>query len=170
MTACNAHQSSVAVCDAAGCSASVPVNTMLCISAKPCVTSVHSLPSPARKRYPEALECLLAALTAPSMVTNAIAVAAFKKWTLVNLIHNGKLPPLPRWTPVAVSRAVKLEGGPYQVVKRLFARFYRDLLCDSVDVLLTTRCMLHLCTVSVHKCCRRSAATTSHLLMSLCMC
>lgn len=31
-------------------------------------------PLPARKRYPEALECLLAALTAPSMVTNAIAV------------------------------------------------------------------------------------------------
>jgi hypothetical protein len=72
--------------------------------------------APARKRYPEALECLLAALTAPSMVTNAIAVAAFKKWTLINLIHNGKLPPLPRWTPVAVSRAVKLEGGPYQVI------------------------------------------------------
>ena len=74
------------------------------------------MPSAARKRYPEALECLLAALTAPSMVTNAIVVAAFKKWTLVNLIHNGKLPALPRWTPVAVSRAVKLEGGPYQVM------------------------------------------------------
>ena len=73
------------------------------------------MPLAARKRYPEALECLLVALTAPSMVTNAIVVAAFKKWTLVNLIHNGKLPALPRWTPVAVSRAVKLEGGPYQV-------------------------------------------------------
>lgn len=69
----------------------------------------------ARKRYPEALECLLAALTAPSMVTNAIAVAAYKKWALVNLIYVGKLPALPRWAPVAVSRAVKLEGGPYQV-------------------------------------------------------
>lgn len=42
-------------------------------------------------------------------------VAAYKKWALVHLIHNGKLPALPRWTPVAVSRAVKLEGGPYQV-------------------------------------------------------
>lgn len=76
---------------------------------------LFALCAAARKRYPEALECLLAALTAPSMVSNAITVAAYKKWALVNLIHNGKLPGLPRWAPVAVSRAVKLEGGPYQV-------------------------------------------------------
>ncbi len=77
--------------------------------------TLSALCAAARKRYPEALECLLAALTAPSMVSNAITVAAYKKWALVNLIHNGKLPGLPRWAPVAVSRAVKLEGGPYQV-------------------------------------------------------
>lgn len=43
-----------------------------------------------RKQYPEALQLLLQALTAPTMVVNAITVAAFKKYTLVSLIHSGE--------------------------------------------------------------------------------
>lgn len=69
----------------------------------------------ARKRYAEAAEMLLAALTAPSMVTNAIVVAAWKKWALLGLLREGAVPQLPKWTSPAVSRTAKQEGGAYQV-------------------------------------------------------
>ena len=49
------------------------------------------LPCPAgRKVYSRALELLLQALTAPTLVANAITVNCFKKYVLVSLIHSGE--------------------------------------------------------------------------------
>ena len=43
-----------------------------------------------RKQYGPALERLLAVLTAPSMVVNAITLTAYKKYVLVSLIQHGQ--------------------------------------------------------------------------------
>lgn len=43
-----------------------------------------------RKRYSEALQLLLQALTAPTMVVNAITMTCYKLYVLVSLIHTGK--------------------------------------------------------------------------------
>jgi COP9 signalosome complex subunit 3 len=44
-----------------------------------------------RKQYGSALERLLAVLTAPSMVVNAITLTAYKKYVLVSLIQHGQV-------------------------------------------------------------------------------
>jgi COP9 signalosome complex subunit 3 len=46
----------------------------------------------ARRKYAAALELFLLALAAPTYVVNAIAVAAYKKYVLVSLIHYGAGP------------------------------------------------------------------------------
>ena len=43
-----------------------------------------------RRRYRAALGRLQAVLTAPTMVVNAITLAAYKKWLLLSLICHGK--------------------------------------------------------------------------------
>lgn len=56
-----------------------------------------------RRRYAHALELLLTAVTAPTMVLNAITVACLKKFMLVSLIHAGSVPQLPKYTaPIVV--------------------------------------------------------------------
>ncbi len=60
---------------------------------------------------------LLAALTAPSMVSNAIVASAWKKWALLGLLRGGAVQQLPKWTPPSVSRAAKQEGSAYQVAR-----------------------------------------------------
>eukprot|EP00887_Chlorella_sp_A99_P005974 scaffold27.g5974.t1 len=83
-----------------------------------------------RRRYPHALQLLLTAITAPTMVLSAISVAALKKWVLVSLLQTGEgpnagaastpqVPALPKWTPGVVTRALKSECGPYQELARL---------------------------------------------------
>ena len=63
-----------------------------------------ALPSVAcRRRYPRALELLLTALTAPTMVLNAITVACLKKFMLLSLMHAGSVPPLPKHTAPIVT-------------------------------------------------------------------
>ena len=42
-----------------------------------------------RRRYARAMELLGTAITAPTMVLNAITVACLKKYLLLGLIHNG---------------------------------------------------------------------------------
>lgn len=48
----------------------------------------------ARRKYAAALELFLLAITAPTYVASAIAVAAWKKYVVVSLIHNGVNPRL----------------------------------------------------------------------------
>jgi COP9 signalosome complex subunit 3 len=51
-----------------------------------------------RRRYARALELLLTAVTAPTMVLNAITVACLKKYMLVSLLQSGAVPALPKHT------------------------------------------------------------------------
>ena len=110
-----------------------------------------------RKHYREALQLLLQALTAPTMVVNAITVAAYKKFVLVHLIHSGEArlhhintlscrqlastrkstgtcvqaagsqPQLPKYTSSAVNRAAKTECWAYQEVAQAYSKSNADL-------------------------------------------
>lgn len=46
----------------------------------------------ARRKYAPALELFLLAITAPTHILSAIAVAAWKKFVVVSLIHDGGNP------------------------------------------------------------------------------
>jgi hypothetical protein len=83
-----------------------------------------------RRRYAAALEQFLQALTAPSMVVNAITVAAYKKYVLVSLLHAGELTPLPKHAPSVNIRNMKQEAASYQVTKF----FWCVVLCARVLV------------------------------------
>ena len=43
-----------------------------------------------RRKYSQALQALIQGLTVPSYAVNAIAIATYKKYALVSLIHNGE--------------------------------------------------------------------------------
>ncbi|KAL4423543.1 hypothetical protein ABPG77_006566 [Micractinium sp. CCAP 211/92] len=64
-----------------------------------------------RRRYAHALDLLLTAITAPTMVLNAITLACLKKFMLVSLVHAGAVPQLPKYTAPIVTRAAKNECG-----------------------------------------------------------
>lgn len=72
-----------------------------------------------RRRYARALDLLLAGITAPTLVVNAITVAALKKYVLVSLLHAGEAPPLPKHAAPAVHRALKAEAGAYLDLAKL---------------------------------------------------
>ena len=57
----------------------------------------------ARRQYSRALDLLLQALTAPTMVVNAITMAAYKKYVLVSLIHKGSQKTVPPSPPLAAT-------------------------------------------------------------------
>ncbi|CAK0785025.1 hypothetical protein CVIRNUC_008230 [Coccomyxa viridis] len=65
------------------------------------------------KEHAKALAMFLFALTAPTMVVNAITMAAFRKHALVSLIHTGAHQQLPKFAPSSVTRAAKSECAPY---------------------------------------------------------
>ena len=59
------------------------------------------------KQYPRAAEVLLRAVTAPFIVLNGIAIAAYKKFVLVSLIASGAVPSLPKYTSSVIQRHLK---------------------------------------------------------------
>lgn len=63
-------------------------------------TCAHPVP---RRRYARALELLLTALTAPTLVLNAITVACLKKYLVLSLVHAGAVAPLPKHTAPLIS-------------------------------------------------------------------
>lgn len=56
-----------------------------------------------RRRHPRALQLLLAALTAPTLLLSAITVACLKKFMLLSLVGSGAVPPLPKHTAALVT-------------------------------------------------------------------
>lgn len=52
--------------------------------------ALHAARAAGRKQLGRALELFLQALTAPTFVASAITAAAYKKYALVSLIHNGE--------------------------------------------------------------------------------
>jgi len=81
-----------------------------------------------RKVYSRALELLLQALTAPTLVANAITVNCFKKYVLVSLIHSGHLPSLPKFTPTKVRAWSEVEAKAYQDLASAYATHNMDRL------------------------------------------
>lgn len=69
----------------------------------------------ARKRYSEAADLLLSAMTSPAAALSAIVMAAWKKWVLLGLLTRGSIQPLPKWASQPLLRANRSEG-PYQEV------------------------------------------------------
>ena len=92
---CCTDTGSVKQCNTLPC-AYAPFCFAVC-SSTPCVVAggpslcdVCLLPHfPCRRRYSRALQLLLTAITAPTMVVNAITVACLKKYVLISLLHTG---------------------------------------------------------------------------------
>jgi len=80
-----------------------------------------------RKRYSDALQLLLQALTAPTMVVNAITMTCYKLYVLVSLIYTGSVPSLPKFTPNVVSRIVKNDFGPYHDLSAAYSGSQGDV-------------------------------------------
>lgn len=80
-----------------------------------------------RKKYSQALQLLLQALTAPTMVVNAITMTCYKLYVLVSLIHTGAVPSLPKFTSNTVSRTVKNDFGAYHDLTAAYTGSQSDL-------------------------------------------
>jgi len=65
------------------------------------------------RRYDEAANLLLHAITAPASAVSAVVVAAFKTFTMTSLIGGGVVPSFPRFTPPVVQRNLKALCVPY---------------------------------------------------------
>lgn len=85
------------------CFPTCPLSLVLAPTAINHPPPAHTPAHTRRRRYPRALELLLTALTAPTMVLNAITVACLKKFMLLSLVHSGAVPPLPKHTAPLVT-------------------------------------------------------------------
>ena len=66
-----------------------------------------------KRRYQDAMELFLTAISIPSYVVNAITIAAAKKLILTAILHLGYVPALPKETPQPVNRAIKSQLSVY---------------------------------------------------------
>ncbi|KAG0331964.1 COP9 signalosome complex subunit 3 [Podila horticola] len=66
-----------------------------------------------QKNFERAVEFFRLAVSAPAEVASAIQIEAYKKMVLTNLLQNGRLPVLPKYTASNVQRAVKSHCQPY---------------------------------------------------------
>lgn len=85
------------------------------------------------KRYGKALERLHNVITAPMTSLNAIAVEAYKKYILVSLIHNGQVPPFPKYTSSSAQRNLKNYTQPYVELANAYATGKRSELETSIQ-------------------------------------
>lgn len=74
-----------------------------------------------RRRYSQAIDLYLTAVTVPTGVVNAITIASLKKLYLVSLLHTGEAPVLPKHTSPPVTRAVKGECAAYAELAKVAA-------------------------------------------------
>ena len=65
------------------------------------------------RRYADAADMFLHAISAPAVVMNAIVVAVYKKFILTSLIAVGSLPSFPRYTAAVVQRHLKSSCTKY---------------------------------------------------------
>ncbi|KAJ9524668.1 hypothetical protein QJQ45_024253 [Haematococcus lacustris] len=66
-----------------------------------------------RKEWGQALTLLMLSLGAPAAVSNAIVLAAYKKYVLATLIHKGTAPTLPKYVSQVVRSMTDTEARPY---------------------------------------------------------
>lgn len=65
------------------------------------------------QQHARALDSLALVITAPSQVTSAIQIEAYKKFVLISLKEHGKIRALPKYLANCVARAVKAKATPY---------------------------------------------------------
>lgn len=70
------------------------------------------------KNYLEAIRAFSIVLSAPAEAPSAIALAAYKKYVLVSLIHAGKVVAVPKYISGFVIRALDSLSSPYQELAR----------------------------------------------------
>ncbi|RLN95533.1 hypothetical protein BBJ28_00007484 [Nothophytophthora sp. Chile5] len=73
------------------------------------------------KRYQEALDLFLLAITAPAVSLSAFVIEAYKKLVLVTLIQRGETVLLPKYTPFVVLRHVENHCTAYVDLANAFA-------------------------------------------------
>ena len=72
------------------------------------------------KKFQEAIEFFVLAVTAPALSLSAFVVESYKKLVLASLILHGQSPSLSKYTPFAVSRHLEIHCGPYNELARAF--------------------------------------------------
>jgi COP9 signalosome complex subunit 3 len=72
------------------------------------------------KRFPEAMDFLLLAVTTPALALSAFAIEAYKKLLLAALLGDGEAASLPKYTPFVVSRHLESHCLPYTDLVRAF--------------------------------------------------
>lgn len=72
------------------------------------------------KRFHEAIDCFLLAITAPAAALSAFVIEAYKKLVLAALIADGEPVLLPKYTPFVVSRHLESHCVPYADLSKAF--------------------------------------------------
>ncbi|GLE01344.1 hypothetical protein PINS_up010174 [Pythium insidiosum] len=72
------------------------------------------------KRFQDAIDLFLLAVTAPAVALSAFVVEAYKKLLLTSLVLRGEAPTLPKYTPYAVTRNVETHCAAYLELRRAF--------------------------------------------------
>lgn len=85
------------------------------------------------KRFHEAMDFLLLAVTAPAIALSAFVIEAYKKLVLAALLADGEAAPLPKYTPFVVSRHLESHCVPYADLARAFV-VDRDVAATRVVV------------------------------------
>lgn len=75
----------------------------------------------ALRRYEDAADLLLHAITAPASAVSAIVVEAYKKYICTSLIGAGSVPPFPRCTSPMVQRQLKSSCPEYIAIAEAYA-------------------------------------------------
>lgn len=84
------------------------------------------------KNYDRALDFLSIVISAPTQKKiSAIQVAAYKKFVLVSLIHEGQVRALPKYTAQVVEKVCKTQSQPYLNLLKAFNETDLQLFHDN---------------------------------------
>ncbi|EST10135.1 hypothetical protein PSEUBRA_000547 [Kalmanozyma brasiliensis GHG001] len=75
-------------------------------------------------RLHDAIDALETCISSPAVAVSAIHMDAYKKLVLVQLLADGKVSPVPQYTPQVITRAWKQMGSPGQTPYNTFASAY----------------------------------------------
>jgi COP9 signalosome complex subunit 3 len=101
------------------------------------------------KKWKRASECLEVAVTYPTKDSgpSKVMTEAYKKWILVRLLIDGKMPVLPKVTSLGAAKAFKVLGKPYETVAQIFEQGTASRLKSELETgrdIWTTDCNMGL--------------------------
>lgn len=86
------------------------------------------------RRFREAQDMFVAAISAPANVLSAIVLEAYKKYVLVSLIVDGKQPSLPKRTATQVARGLKSLASIYDQFAQLYAKYELSATARAIEL------------------------------------